>query len=215
MSEPRNRLLSAREAARIIYNAPEPTDEQTNKVRAKIARGLLPASAKGHWTTTSGAVADYLAANVARPRTSRGAAGSAVQRPADKENFSKFYRNLLKDYFLAVTLRRRSGSRTRTFDSAVLAGQIGALVLGAAVLVLGYRAGLRVRHSAEQVAVLAWLDGNLKTYKIIEWFPPAPHEEGAIIRIRFKYFENRKPIETDRRFLVRPGQSAEWYLAEE
>jgi len=216
MSEPRDRVLSAREAARIIYNAPHPTDEQTNKVRAKIARGLLPASAKGHWTTTSGGVADYLAANVGRPPDPQAkSTGRGAQRPEADKNLSKFYRDLLKDYFLAVTLRRRSGGHTRTFDRAVLAGQIGTLLLGFALLGLGYRAGLRAAHSAEQVAVLSWLDGNVQSYKIVEWFPPVAFQDGAIIRVRYKYFENRKPIETDRRFLVRPGQPAEWYLAEE
>lgn len=213
MSGSRDRVLSAREAARIIYNAANPTDEQTNKVRAKIARGLLP-GAKGHWTTTSGGVADYLAAKVGAPAARRKSAGHAARRPADQKRLSTFYRDLLKDYFLAMALRRRSG-RTKTFDRAVLAGQIGTLVLGIAVLVAGYRAGLGLRVSAEQVAVVAWLDANVESYKIIEWFPPLPHDDGVLVRVRYKYFENRKPIDTDRRFLVRPGRPAEWYLVEE
>src|SRR5688572_26359562 len=94
------RVLTAREAARVIYQTDDPTADQINKVRASIARGHLPASSKGHWTTTQEALAEYLA----RTTAARHYRPAGAQRATGE--LRGYYRRLLKDYFLAVTLRR-------------------------------------------------------------------------------------------------------------
>jgi hypothetical protein len=210
MIETRDRILSAREAARIIYNAPDPTSEQVDKVRAKIARGHLAPSPKGHWTTTSGSVADYLAARAAQRANDAVNPELALTGRTPKggpQTFSGFYRRLLKDYFLAVALRRRLPHRTRRFAQAVLAGQIGVLVLSAALAVGLYRQAMALTTPAEHLAIETWLETQVGPVKVQEWFPTQLVDGDSLVRVRYRYFVNRRPIDTDRVFAVGPDRS--------
>jgi hypothetical protein len=184
-------------------------------VRAKLARGHLKSSEKGRWTTTSQSVADYLAAKVAQkgkpahPRSSSKSGDGAPPAPRREQGSGKlggYYKQLLKDYFLAVALRRRMGHRSRTFSRMVLAGQVACLAAMVLAAFPAVRAALSVTTTPEQAAVETWLAENVGDYKILQWFPPQPGEGGLVVRARYRYLDQRKPIHTERSFLVQEGR---------
>ncbi|MGE0608665.1 MAG: hypothetical protein AB7O62_16340 [Pirellulales bacterium] len=205
MDAAQTRVLSARDAASIIYNTPDPSEDQVNKVRVKLVRGVLRASGNGRWTTTQQAVAEYLTGQaVGRAGPSRRAA--AIRPSADNNALSGQYRRFLTDYFLALALRRRIAYRSHSFHRAALIGQILVVLAGMILVFQSYRAIVRVTTTPEQRAVLAWLDENVGRYQAVEWLPAAPAAQGALVRVRYKYFQNRKGIHTRREFIVRDGK---------
>jgi hypothetical protein len=199
MTDDKHRVITAREAASIIYNTPNPTSEQVGRVGLRIVRGVLRGSGKGDGTTTRAAVAEYLAAQA----TPRGA------KTDEDRQLSSAYRGVLKDYFLAVVARRKMTHRSKGFAEAVLIGQIFLLLAAAAALWFGSR--LVVEGIApEHAAVHRWLDENVPSYhKVEQWGPVHPDEErgGNSLRVRYAYRESDggKIITTERLFNIRDG----------
>jgi hypothetical protein len=207
MGDPQERVLSAREAAGILYNTAEPSDEQVNKVRAKIARGHLRGSPRGHWTTTSGAVADYLAGQLAQRRgaAAPGAHNPALVRPTAQSGprtLGGFYRQLLKDYLLALALRRSAPHRSARFRRAVLSGQVALLALAVLLALGGYRTAVSLAQPPERAAVERWLADNVGYVKVREWFEVEAGADETRVGVRYRYFVNRRPVDTQRVFVV-------------
>ena len=227
MAENSLRVLSVEEAACILYSTTSPSEQQLGKVRTKIQKGLLKRSDKGHWTTTPQAIAEYLAARAAHerdvqfaknhspeePRASRGKQPRiAAERPHGDREVSGLYRAMLRDYFLAVALRRRARNRSQAFERAVIAGQAAFLILAAGLFFWGYQQ-VFAAVAPERAAVERWLAENTGEYQIVEWFPAHPSDEApdtTVQRVQYKYFSSsHKGIVTDRTFLIRDGQVTE------
>jgi len=197
MPRTEDRELTVEEAARIIYSTPTPTEQQKGKVRDKLRRGTLRRSPRSPWSTTAWAVAEYLAA-----RTS-----PQHRRPGAPKDLQGLYGGLLRDYFLALVLRRRAAGRSRLFQRTVVAGQV--VVLAASLwLIATIALKTRSAMAPERAAVQEWLEANIRgRYRIVEWFPPRPSDEGVTLRLRYQYFTpGRKGIVTDREFEVVEGR---------
>jgi hypothetical protein len=215
-----NRVLSVKEAARIIFNTPQPSPEQILKVRDKLACGELRGSLRGDGATTAKVVAEYLAGAALAHRCAgdrlgrsnrRGPLMDSPSQPARTRatrQLSGLYRELLKDYFLAVVTRRKLAHRSRAFTQAVLAGQIALLAVAAAAFFVTFRA-MFLAPTPEQRAVAEWIAAEAGDFSVVEWFPPQPSDEadGMAVRIKYKYFESgHKAIVTERVFLVHDNQ---------
>lgn len=224
MRQAESQLLSDVEAACAIYGTQHPTEQQIGQVRLRISRGVLDRSDNGGWTTTSRAVADFLAKAAVHHRnratSPAAAAGEAVEherraalaarRVRDEAGLDGFYRDLLRDYFLAVVLRRKTKRSSATFGRAVSIGQIAVLLLPIWLVYFGYRTVVALTAPPEHAAVLAWLEENAAAHKVAEWFSPVDYEEGTgrLIRVRYKYTGEGSPkaILTDRLFVVADGR---------
>jgi hypothetical protein len=205
-----HRRLSLAAAAKIIYANPRPTVEQIERVQARLEAGVLKGSRVGllgrSWETTTEAVAEYLA----RQSLHQQARSAAVshQPSARSSEFSiqirEFYGEILKQYFLAVILRRKIRGRSVIFYRCVTGGQITCLLMLAGVVALTINAGL-VPAPPEQALVARWIEQETGRFQVIQWFPPqAAPRKGRIMRVQYRYFtRNGKPIDTDRKFLVR------------
>lgn len=205
MGATQDRVLSARDAACILYNTADPSEDQVNKVRAKLARGDLRASGKRRWTTTQEGIAEHLAAQAIGQTRARQCA-AAVRRSNGDNGLSSYYRELIKDYFFAVALRRRIAYRSRSFHRAAVSGQVLLLLAGLLLVFQCYNAVDRATTTPDQQAVLGWLDANVEKYKAVEWLPVVHVAEGVKVRVHYKYFENGKGIRTLRAFIVRDGR---------
>lgn len=204
MSEPKHRVLVPGEAARIIYHTENPSPEQIDKVRYKLARGLLKSSSQGRWTTTPEAVAEYLS-----HRTSHQAA-KRRQESGHKPLFA-LYRELLQDYCLAVLARRSTTRRSGIFETLVIMGQLGCLVMIIGAVLAGHRYGFP-DAVPEQAAVEHWLSDHADDFQIIEWYPVQGRgtEETCRLRVKYKYMTaKRKSVLTDRIFIIRNRQVVE------
>ena len=217
-------VLSDVEAARAMYGTKDPTEQQVNQVRLRIARGVLDRSSKGGWTTTGRAVADFLAkaavqkrdgqavspAAAAKAAVKQNQMAAAARRARDAGNMDGFYRDLLRDYFLAVVRRRKTRRDSTTFDRAVLCGQILVLCLPILLVYSGYQQVIALTAPPEHAAVQAWLDENTASHKVVEWGAVVDYEEGTgrQLRVRYKYkgLGSNKSILTDRMFVVGDGR---------
>ncbi len=199
-----DRVLSSDVAARLIYNTPQPSAAQIERVKEKIERGALPRSPRGGCTTTASGVAAYLSQKAAataahgRPDTRRYSDGAPVPG---------FYKDLLKDYFMAILLQRTARKRTQAFNYAVTACQVALIVLPLVVAVFTYRGALAAfTKSPAQVAVEQYLSESYDEFRI-ESLQPMPDSD-AIVRAKFWYVEKgSKRIESERYFSVSDGRA--------
>lgn len=189
------RPLTVEQAARIVYNTASPTREQVARIRDKIESGGIRRSLRGGLTTTRSALADYLAG---RTSTSAGAARAAPR--AANEPLPGFYRELLKEYFLAVLLRRKLERRSKLFAASVLAMQVAILLLPLGVFAWVYRGSLAAGwKSPERQAVERWLSEHYDEFEIHSLTNSAP----SAARVKFWYSaKGSKRIESDRIFTI-------------
>lgn len=164
-------VLNAVEAARRIYRTTHPSAAQVGRVVEKIEAGTLPRSARGGATTTVDGVAEYLA----RRELARSAHGQQHRRSKEESATARasqrpavhLYRELLKDYFLSVLLRRPTSNRAGVFRVAVAGMQ--ALILAGAIYVLWAAAAAtlytRPIPPQEQAAV-AWLKQQFEDVRV-------------------------------------------------
>jgi hypothetical protein len=195
-------VLSAVEAARRIYNTPSPTAEQVGRVVQKIADGRLKRSPRGGPTTTAESVAEYLArketAHANQHRGSGGLPGRQLPPAALAHVYDPLQplvKGLLRDYFLAVVLRRKVNNRSGLFHGAVIATQAMLLVLMiASIWFVTDRAVRSQNASPEKRAVQAWLvqkyeNADLKSIEVISRQP-------LRVKARFNYYVNGRKIES-------------------
>ncbi len=213
-SEERHQRLDAKEAARIIYGTQEPDLRQVGQVRAMILRGVIQGSEDGRWTTTD-AVADFLAAANLRRETERNRRAAASGQPLPRDgspsqrDYRSAYREVLKEYFLAVIRRRDRRQYSRSFQRAVLVGQIALLIGMVAVGALVFYTVRKAPDPHELAAVRQWLEQNTDRHQIVQWYLPEPASDGQGLSIRVVYEYAKvspKTIRTDRIFVIEGGQ---------
>jgi hypothetical protein len=222
------RRLDVRGAARIIYQASDPTPQQVDSVRRELARGNLQGSRDGRWTTFQ-AVAAYLAGrSYDRHDPGRGrATGSTgfipVERMPDaranrpgavrsNDTLVTLYQELLRDYVLAVLRRQEQHHHSRLFERAVVAGQVSCLLVLLGLFVFGLRTVQSLRQPPEQAAVERWIAANNGDFQVLRWESTEPAEEGRgdIVRVEYQYFSpSRKRIVTSRVFEVQGDRVTE------
>lgn len=204
-----NRKLTVEQAAKMIYQVDQPSPKQVGAVAELIARGALEGTRKGHWATTTDAVARYMAAATLSKKSGahqQRQPGQSSRSDMESRALRPVYRDLLKDYFLAVMRQRDARRRSKAFQHAVLVGQIAVVVLILTTMVLLWRSAGGVMAPPELAAVERWLEENTKRYKIQEWFPPERSGNGATIRVKYEYIsEASRRVQTDRQFVVRDG----------
>lgn len=205
MSTKVERPISAEQAARLIYRTETPDPTQVGAVCALMQRGELKQSVQRRFTTTRGAVAEYLAAGELRrcqthPSPSKRAVGQASNR-----RLRQVYRELLHDYFRSLVFCGRPRDRSPQFRRAVLGMQIVILL---ALLGIGgwtirtmlageplieepwMQAGRQrvVQHDAgEKRIVEAWLRANRKSAVLLDLLPAHARPGGKALRARFRW----------------------------
>lgn len=217
MTSTDDKPLNLVQAARLIYRTPQPTPEQVYRVLARMKGGVLKGTRAGKagWTTTTEFVAEYLARQSVHRHGSRqeGSAGrwgddvhlppSPVLSAEHSRTLRSAYGEMLKEYFLAVLLRRKRHHRSKVFQRFVVVTQIALVAfiywLAATAVKLGGTSTAPERQVVEQ-----WIAENAGgRFQILEWHPSEPTKQGLIVPVDYRYFRNgAKPVETSRTFLV-------------
>ena len=215
--------ISVDQAAQILYRTKRPTDAQVQQIIKMLVYGVLAGEKVGHvkqsWQTTTGAVADLMARQAvkkksrvskARPRdaasSAQAAISSAAARPsqkADKE-LRGAYSDAMRDYFLAVMLRRKIAGRGAAFQRSVLFGQLAMVVLVFSVTTFAIWGAFKP-EPPHHVAVRNWIEQKHEKYTVLQWEPlrPSPSGDGQLLGVKFRYFGRRnRPIDTHRIFLL-------------
>jgi hypothetical protein len=220
MTDGSDKPVSLVEATRLIYGTAAPSERQIRRVYERMKSGALKVSAYGRepleWTTSEHSLAEYLAAGMLNRRKTSSAANDP-SRPPGTPRFARatsrtrgarkmrvLYNDILRDYVLAVMLRRRMAQRSATFRRAVLFGQITLLLS----LVAVFGSVLRFTsepYLAERVAVERWIDENTQRHQITRWHPtqPAADGNGLIVEVEYRYVaDSPRMIHTRRTFRV-------------
>jgi len=223
MRDDGTRPLSVSGAAGLIYATDRPSPSQVQRVAEKLQCGHLRGNraVRGTgWTTTTGDVAEYLADRALRHQLVPGANGASViveqeswwavdsQRQRSKgevdSQLRQVYAEVFKEYFLAVIFRRRTRQASRWFRRAVLAGQIGFLLLLAVACTTSVRFFFP-ETSPQHAVIEQWIGQQTGQFTITQWHDagPDPRGEGTAIHVQYRYSSPRgKAIETDRRFVI-------------
>lgn len=222
MSTIKTRAITPHEAAEIVFGTHKPTNEQLRLVYARMRSGALrlndPESTPGRWTTNEQALAEFLAANQlgrgAKSRVGGGepavAAAKALQaqrnpRQQAEVEFKSVYRDLWRDYFMAVMLRRRTAHRSRSFQHAVVAGQT-MLLLAMVALLWSTVVSLKVVLPTEHRAIAQHLAQEHAWHQIDRWHEPLSDADGIgqKIRVQYRYrsADSNRVVHTDRIFQV-------------
>jgi hypothetical protein len=217
------RTLTLHQAAQVICRTQKPSGEQIAKVQAELENGVLKGQKdpKYGWTTTGALVAEYMARRqLHKQRVKREAAegksvaGSAGASHADEqyrggEELKPVYRDILKDYFLTVLMRRRMGHQSTAFKVSVLAGQFLLLFAMVGGMVWGVKATI-IPQPPEQKAVEEYVLKNFPESRIQTWGPSTAVPGGTNVAVKFRYRPpGGKGVETERQFLVAGGRVAE------
>ena len=167
--------------------------------------GRLARSARGGPTTTAESVAEYLARKEsAHSRQHRTVAGQPQPSPTSRHAYDPLpplYKGLLRDYFLAVVLRRKMSHRSDAFHRSVFVTQCFLL---AGIVALFWLAGDRAVRSRlippERQTVQSWLDAryekvDLKSVEVLSREPLRVHA-------RYIYYVNGRKIESQQEFTL-------------
>lgn len=210
-------IVSPIEAARRIYNSAAPTPEQVGRVVQKIESGTLARSERGGLTTTLEAVADYMArreagrGQAAKHATEIGRKAAGEPEKAPKKHLlqtaagqvnsvgaplSVVYRELMRDYFLAVLLRRKIKHRSQAFHRVASASQ--ALLLVAVMALVAFASVRAIRSTimpADHQAIHAWVHGRHADANIVKIVPLA--EPAGAYRVEYTYaIRGKRTIQT-------------------
>lgn len=202
------RKLNPREASKLIHATDRPSEGQIQWVERLLKLGAIKgtrsSSAKSQWTTTTGAIAQYMA-EASLPNAAGPNRGPARRGGAE---LNAIYRDVLKDYFLAVVFRRKQRRASKLFRRAVVAGQMLTLLMLAAVTVFSVLP-LLAGPAPEHTAIEAWIQQNAGRFTIIQWHPAEPSADGRGVRVRVRYrytTAHGKLVTSERLFLVRGGR---------
>jgi len=219
--------ISVVEAARTLFRSATPSDDQILRVCRLLRAGALrPKQRAGsplEWTTTPAALADFMASSVVQraqrsepldrsllahsedvPIQPEGmpCSGAAAN---DWPELSGVYREIWRDYFLAMLLRRRTDRYGTTFKRAVVLGQAVALLAIVSLFVTALT-GMRALYvPSERAAILHMIDKTTDEFAVTQWHTavPAPQGDAELIRVEYRYRNGSKRwIHTDRTFLV-------------
>lgn len=220
--------ISVLEAARTLYRSTTPSDEQILRVCRLMRTGALRSKERAgsplDWTTTPSALADFLALSAVQ--RSEAAARTALALSEDVANpseaglqtematgtaannwgeLSDVYREIWRDYFLVMLLRRRIVRRGAKFQRAVVTGQAILLIAMVSVLVTALFGMRALRAPAGNKAILRQIDASTDDYSVTRWHPAVPHPagEGELIRVEYRYRkDSNRWIHTQRTFHV-------------
>ena len=204
MAQDAQRRISHRRAAELLYRTAKPTPGQIERVCEYIAMGELVGDTRG---TTADAVADFVS-RTALHKQDAAERDPRRQRPQrNSEEAREVYQETLKQYFLAVFLRRKMHNVSKVFRRAVLVGQVVVLCLIAIVFVTTVRIAFPPM-SPERVATLDWLEANTAKFRVIEFHPTTFDEDGsAQLWVEYHYTTPQgRGIDTRRMFTVAGGQ---------
>ncbi len=217
MPKASNRELSIVEVARLFYHTASPSDEQIQRVYKRMKSGAIPVHDYGRepieWTTTEEAFAEFLAAQMLKPRGASkrilprderapraSASAPSAHRAHEAKRFRSVYYSMSREYFLAVLLRRRMAHRSAAFRRAGLAGQIAMLAAIVGMTVASLRVALRPKLP-EQVAIEGWIDQHTDRHQIVRWYPTEPDtdRDGVIVEVEYRYSKDSPRMITTRR----------------
>jgi hypothetical protein len=206
MSAKGAKILTPVQAAEWIYDTKSPTTEQIGWVVAKIESGQLRRSSRGGATTTADAIAEYLARRASargaeRVTAPRQSTAAAALTAVGRNKFSRLYRGLLEEYFLAVLLRRRVSHQRKWLQWAVSGTHAVLLVVLVAFVALVATKAMRLaRPSPEETAIMAWLNGRYQQVRMHEL--KRVESDPQRIVAAFDYFVNGRRIQSKVYFRV-------------
>jgi len=211
--------ITADEAARLIFDTPQPSAIQVGQVVALLRSGAISPSGARGCTTTRVNVARYLGAREQRKQEAkrcangaardghRGASGRETKperhagRIVGDRKLRPVYRELLNDYFLAILMRGRARGRSQRFQTVVLASRC--LLLVALAGVMG--ASLLFRTSGAEGAVQAWLQEHRGGAELLEISPADVRPGINAVRVRYRYPDESQAMQTVERVFVISG----------
>lgn len=196
-----DKLLSVKEIAATIFEVDNPTEQQLNQVRVMMAKRVLRPSEIDPWRASATEVARYLGSR------------DCIRKPKDVANedqraLSNAFQQLAVDYFLAVTLRKKTASSGKLFDRMVLGAQIAAVLLLVVLMLQGANSLSKKLHPY-QAAVTQQLSASHDRFEIseIQEMPASDQANSPVIRVRYRYFSSKgKPIDTERYFTTSQGK---------
>jgi hypothetical protein len=208
MNPAKAEVLTPKEVARRIFNVSAPSDQQVSQVIALMKSGEIERTSPQQWSTTVPAVAEYLTRMEAarldpRDRPVR----EMTMEGAGPTNASVtgFYRGLIRDYMLAVLLKRKVDSRSENFHRVVLVSQVLFLLVGLLVIGLAVSQALqRPWISPEQKIVQIWLDSKFTEVKIHS-VTAHPTQPNAVLA-KYVYRDGGRLIESKMKFTLANGQ---------
>jgi hypothetical protein len=203
--------LNAREASKLIHGTDQPSKGQVRWVEHQFELGAIegscPRKAKAQWTTTTGAIALYMA-EVSLPRVAAPGTATATATPRGRAELGDVYRDVLKDYFLAMIFRRGQRANSTRFRRAVVVGQVVALLVIVWATVLSV-SPLLAGSPAEQTVVENWIGENAEQFNVVRWHSSEPLANGRGLRVRVEYryaSPGGKLVTTERVFTVEGGR---------
>jgi hypothetical protein len=197
MAKSSGETLTPHDAARQIFNVAKPTEQQVSTVLGLIKSGVLRKASAEHWNTTVSAVAQYLAQQESQRLHARKDARShsGAKIGPDGKPLSRFYEDVLREYFMAVLLQRRSTEYSGVFYWAVIATQAITLFLGVVVIVaIIYQAARLPFVSPQHAAVKKWLQNRHDIMEVSE-IKPAPGVPNAL-QVKFTYREGGRIVQS-------------------
>lgn len=225
MGSERGRILSTLDVAEIWFGTRSPSADQLRKVLARMQSGALvlndPAAPPARWTTTEQALAKFLAARRASKDAFRQAGGpsahptseAAATTIADAHLLHHknavlrgVYRTVWRDYFLAVMVRRRVPRASKSFERAVIAGQLTAVAI-IGMMVAGALGAWSPARPVEERLIGDHLTGQHGWHQVEQWHPRQTNDDGRrVVRVEYRYRDgaSSRVVHTDRSFVVGP-----------
>jgi len=202
-------MLSARQASKLIHATDRPSEQQVMWVERQLKTGKIVGvrskKANAPWTTTATAIAQYMAeVNLPDPA----ATANSQAAPRGSAELGDVYRDVLKDYFLAMIFRRGQRARSKLFGRAVAVGQVLTLLTIVAMTVSAI-SPLLAAAPPEHTAIETWIGENTGRFDIVRYHPgnPTPEGQGEQIRVEYRYSNpGGKVVKTERVFTVVGGR---------
>lgn len=209
--------LTIVEAARLIFRAASLQSGHVRHVEKWLEQGELDGQCvDSKWYTSRDAIARFMARRAVDQLGEEDDGGDGHNAPGQRR-LSRYsddgalkivYRQVLKDYFLAVLLRRRTRRIGRFWRRAVLAGQV-ALVASVAGVVLCVALLLMRPAPIEHRAIDQWLAQTYQDgFTLMHIGTPLDHgDTGDVFLVKYRYgSKHRGQIHTEQYFVVRDGK---------
>ena len=201
------KTLNPRDASKLIHATDQPSEQQVRWVERQLKsgkiKGIRARKAKACWTTTTAAIAQYMAEVSLSEATTSGSA-TPNARPRGTAELGDVYRDVLKDYFLAVIFRRGQRASSKRFRRAVAMGQVLTLLIIVSVTAASI-SPLLAGSPAEHAVIENWIEENAGRFNIVRWHPsePVANGQGLKVRVEYRYASpGGKLVTTERVFTI-------------
>lgn len=203
--------LTIVEATRLIFRGRASESEHVRHVEKWLEQGVLDGQRVGSkWYTSRDAIARFLARRTLDEFHDEDGDEQrhAALRYSAKGELITVYRQVLKDYFLAVLMRRRVSRIGRYWRQAVLVGQAALVVsVGGGVLCVSL---LLMRPAPiEHRAIDQWLAETYQDdFNVEQISAPMENDDvGKVFLVKYRYSsKHRGQIHTEQYFVVRDGK---------